>query len=122
MKRFLAGTVTGIALAALIGAALLLFTDLRVTDQSVREEISHALLDGQGVFPCCGKRPSVSVPNVVGSSAEAARTALKDDGLETRFVAPGPGPATGLVVGAQDPSAGTLASPGSTISLYLRGE
>lgn len=125
VKRFLGGTVAGIALAALVAVALLLLTGLRVTDQSVKEEIAHSLLGAQAVVRCCGRPPSVSVPNLIGMSTSAARSVLNNDELKTRLVTPRRGSASGgpnLVVQAQNPSAGTLASPGRTVTLYALRE
>jgi hypothetical protein len=123
VKRFFAGVVTTIALVALVVAGLLLFTDLRVTDQSPSEEASRALLeDGQQVLRCCGKPPSIPVPNVVGITGGAGRKALTSIGLKPHFILGQPGPVGGQVIDAQHPDPGTRASHGARVTLFINGE
>jgi hypothetical protein len=46
VKEYFVGGVVALALAVAVVAALLLFTDLRVTDQSVKEVATSLLLEG----------------------------------------------------------------------------
>jgi hypothetical protein len=127
VRRYVIGAVAGIGLAALIVGALLLFTDLRVTDQSPSEEAAQLLVeDGQSVQRCCGKPLSVTVPDVVGRTVHDAKEALKGEGLQIRFESPRLGKDKALgpraVVSGQNPQGGTRASRGLTVTLFIHPE
>jgi beta-lactam-binding protein with PASTA domain len=115
MKYFVGGIVT-LALAAVVVAALLLFTDLRVTDQSAKDEATSLFLEGTD---------QAQVPDVRGSSIPAAGEAMRNAGFHPLLGHRGiaqvmshlhkPPP----LVHGQDPPAGTTLKIGSTVTLYL---
>jgi beta-lactam-binding protein with PASTA domain len=121
VKQYFVGAVVGLAVAAVVAAALLLFTDLRVTDQSPEQEAANLLVgNGQEVVRCCGKPPSVDIPDLTGTSLSDARASLEQLGLRVHLLRPKPGPiSSSSPVVNQQPSPGALASPGSKITLVI---
>ena len=117
MKQYFVGGAVALALAAVVVAALLLFTDLRVTDQSAKEEATALFLEGTD---------QAEVPDVRGTPIPVAGDAIRKAGFHPllgRGIAPfsthlhRPPP----FVHGQSPPAGTIAKIGSTATLYVRG-
>jgi PASTA domain len=119
MRQYLIGGITALALAAVIVAALLLFTDLRVTDQSAKDEATSLFLEGTD---------QAQVPDVRGSSIPAAGKAMRNAGFHPLLGHRGlaqvmahlhrPPP----LVQGQDPPAGTILQIGNSVTLYIRGK
>lgn len=70
-------------------------------------------------MPATAEQQAVAVPDVRGMSAEEARTVLESAGLVVRAEQTPPGDTeAGRVVG-QEPAAGTLLAPGSTVAVTV---
>ena len=106
-----------LALAAVVVGALLLFTDLRVTDRSVKEEAMSVLRVGT----------AAKVPNVRGTPIPAAGDAIRNAGLHP-VLGRGIGPfmqhlhRPPPLVQGEKPPAGTTVRIGSTVTLYFKGK
>jgi hypothetical protein len=117
VKQYFIGGGVALALTAAVVAALLLFTDLRMTDQSAKEEAAALFLEGTD---------QAEVPDVRGTPIPAAGDALRNAGFHPLLGHRGLDPftrhlnkPTPLVQG-QKPPAGTVAKIGSTVTLYTK--
>jgi beta-lactam-binding protein with PASTA domain len=118
VKQYFVGGVVAVALAVAVVAALLLFTDLRVTDQSVKEEATSLLLEATH---------QAQVPDLRGTPIPAAGDAIRDTGLRPLLGHRGLDSLSlhlqkqPPLVQGQKPPPGTVVKIGSTVTLYIKG-
>jgi beta-lactam-binding protein with PASTA domain len=116
VKQYFVGGAVALALAAVVVAALLLFTDLRVTEQSAKEEATSLFLEGTD---------QAQVPDVRGTPIRAAGDALRNAGFHPLLGRRGLAPVMAHLrkppplVQGQEPPAGTTAKIGSTVTMYV---
>jgi beta-lactam-binding protein with PASTA domain len=118
VKQYFVGGALALALAAVVVAGLLLFTDLRVTDQSAKEEATALFLEGTD---------QAEVPDVRGTPIPAAGDAIRNAGFHPLLGRRGLAPFSAHLhkppplVQGQKPPAGTIAKIGSTVTMYVTG-
>jgi len=114
MRQYVVGGVVALGLAAVVVVCLLLFTDLRVTDRSAKDEAASLFLEGTD---------QTQVPDVMGTPETAARHSLHDAGLDAHVVYVGQFPystPSAPVVHGQKPPPLSTVKIGSAVTLYER--
>jgi hypothetical protein len=118
VKQYFVGGAVALAVAAVVVAGLLLFTDLRVTDQSAKEEATSLFFEGTD---------QAQVPDVRGTPIPAAGEAIRNAGFHPLLGRRGMAPFAAHLnkpppfVQGQKPPAGTVLKIGSTVTMYVAG-